>query len=745
MEDFLNEIRELWWIKVGTKLKNPKSEECIRGLKTVLRENFELDNDVIQYIVEALTNSPSNFSMNVGKPSGINVGDNQTAVSAQLHPDWDDEDETIYNTDLDEDEEEKDDETEKDGDRPDSGDDKEDAEKDIQKQSLTALEKDKLKEVVEGLGVLLSEASVFDSKYAVGDKFLALTNTSDLFKQGLPPSEKSPKGPFTKTSPIDDAIEVNLGSGKVVYVTDDASGKTYMIKGSEGKIKSMFGKMRKGKKPTDINWNTDTLETAAAMGLYVNGFGILKDLNASKSSDDLPNIINSVKSTFQKALSMSGEYSSPNNILSKLDTMSLGDFFLTAQLMAGMTKFTQGVVKFKPYLIHKSIKDYYKATERSELVDGVKDNTADVVVSSVPGSELISALNDGKQVEFDSKGICSVKGTNIKFLQISLKKAEGEAQLGKIYGFLKDKYGLLSNDDLKSLALENVQLNEGLSDFFSKGVSFIKNIGTKLMEKISQIGKLLSGMFKKIEKGFQKSPKSEMKRLEKELLKAGLHEGVLNEAKTPSIYESFEEIAKNQSVLDKLVDNTNKELSALSSTAMKNPAFYYDGFSKIQVKAPTTKDKVAKLLTNFQSAIVVKNMLGDLSADAKTLYSQMVDLEKEMIYGKSKLPLFKVYGLSIDGKGTPYETYPGSEEFVKEKISGDLTDVVVFYFNTTKQDGYFTMTGYGLNGISSTTGELKYSKFRMGTNDSGRYSYTFEGVSEVPLGKVLQTLRKNIS
>ena len=54
-------------------------------------------------------------------------------------------------------------------------------------------------------------------------------------------------------------------------------------------------------------------------------------------------------------------------------------------------------------------------------------------------------------------------------------------------------------------------------------------------------------------------------------------------------------------------------------------------------------------------------------------------------------------------------------------------------------------SGYGLNGISSTTGELKYSKFRMGTNDSGRYSYTFEGVSEVPLGKVLQTLRKNIS
>ena len=43
---------------------------------------------------------------------------------------------------------------------------------------------------------------------------------------------------------------------------------------------------------------------------------------------------------------MSGEYAKPNNILSKIDTMPLGDYFLTAQLMAGMTKFTEDF-KFK--------------------------------------------------------------------------------------------------------------------------------------------------------------------------------------------------------------------------------------------------------------------------------------------------------------------------------------------------------------------------------------------------------------
>ena len=734
MNEFLNELITIWWNEVRGEVTDPLSESSINGLRKVLEEEYDFDSDVIEYIIESTVKTPTNFHLGGDRTSGMVVGKNDTAVSAHLHDDGDDDDEPSYVWEEGDEEDEK---------RAETGEDKDDAEDDIKQHALTKYEKEKMmREVVEGLGILLSEASIFDSKYMVGDKFLALTNTSDLFTQGLPPGESVPKGPFTKAAPVDDAIEVNLGSGKVVYVTDDAGGKTYVIKSSAAKLKSMFGKMRKGKKPTDVNWNTDTLETAAAMGLYVNGIGVLKELNSAKTSEDLPKVIDSVRDRFEKALSMSGEYAAPSNILNKLSTMPLGDFFLTAQLMAGMTKFTQGVIPFKkPYLIHKSIRNYYSATERSELVDGVKDNTADVVVSSVPGLELIAALNAGKAVEFDSKGVCSVKGTKIKFLQVSLKKAKDEAQLGKIYGFLKDKYGLLSNDDVKSLALEGVHLNEGLSDFFSRGMSFIKGIGTKLIEKIGKIGKLLSGLFKKIEKGFQKSPKSEVKKLEKELIRAGLHEGVLNEAKKPSIYDSFDDIAKNQILLDKLLNNTNSKLTELNKAAMKNPAFHYDGFSKISVKAPTSKDKVAKLLTNFQSAIVIKNMLGDLSGDAKTLYTQMVELEKEMIYGKTKLPIYKVYGLSKDGGGTAYEQYPGSEEFVQEKIAGDLSDTVVFYLNTTKQDGYFTMSGYGLNGISSTTGELKYSKFRMGTNDSGRYSYTFEGTKQVPLGKVLNALR----
>jgi len=628
--------------------------------------------------------------------------------------------------------------------RPDSGDEKE-----IDKFGmLTQIEKDKLKDnekvkenILIQLGQLLSEASIYDNKYAIGDKFIPLKNTADLLQMGLPKGEKVPKGPFTKIAPTEDGVQVKINNGQTVYVSAEDTGKNYIITASNGNIQSLFGKMRKGSKPTDVNFDTETMETAQCMGTYVNGFSILKQLN-SATEETLPKVTNDVKQKFVKALGSSGEYAKPNEILSKLDTMPLGDYFLIAQLMAGMTKFTDDM-KFKgAFITHKNIKGYYQATERSELVDGVKDNTADCVISNVPSSELISKLGEGLPVEYDKKGVCKINGTSIKFIQVSLKKAEGGAQLGKIYGFLKDKYGLLGTEDVKNLALESVQLNEGLRDFLNKGVAFIKGIGSNLLQKISQLGKFLFGFSKKIFKGLKKSPKSEVKKLEKELLRAGLHEGILNEAKKPSIYDSFEQIATNQKVLDKLVSNVDTKLKALYSSAISNPAFYYNGYEKLSLNAPVSKDTVAKLLTNFQSAIVLKSILGDLSGDAKKLYSQLIEIEKEMIYGKTTLPLYKVFGVDKDGKGTTYKQFPGSEKFVQDKLSKDLSDTTVFFLRTNAKDGkYFTMTGYGLTGINETTGDMKYSQFRMGTNSSGRYSYNFEGTQELPLGKVKSALK----
>ena len=744
MKEFLNEMARLWWIEVGNGLTNPLSEESLNGLRKILKEEYDFDSEVIEYIVESAVKTPSNFHLGGNRESGMQVGTNDTAVSAHLHHDGnDDEDGAIdYDEPLEEDEEdEKTDSEDENGDSEE--DDKAKVAADIRQNALTTYEKEKLKEnLLIELGQILSEASIYDNKYAVGDKFLPLKNTANLFKMGLPPSTRVPKGPFTKISSTDDGIEVVINAGaRTVYVSSEDTGKNYIITASDKNIQSLFGKMKKGASATDVNFDTDTMETAACMGLYINGVGILQQLMGAKE-EDLGKVTQYAKDKFIKALGSSGDFAKADAILSKLDSMPLGDYFLIAQLAAGMTKFTQGVLPFKtPYLIHKNIKGYYSATERSELVDGVKDNTADAVVCSVPGSELISKLNAGLPVEYDKKGVCTIKGTNIKFLQVSLKKGKGAAQLGKIYGFLKDKYGLLDSADVKKLALESVQLDEGLRDFLNKGVSFIKSLGSKLLEKISQLGTFLGGFLKKMEKGFKKSPKSDVKRLEKELFKAGLHEGILNEAKKPKIWDSFEAIAKDQTILNKLVENVNKEMGSLMKASMANPAFFFKGYSKLALTAPVTKDDVAKLLTNFQSAIVLKSILGDLTGDAKSLYSQLVELEKEMVYGKTTLPLYKVFGLDKSGGGTPYEAYPGSETFIQNKLAKDLSDTVVFYLRANSQTKYFTIAGYGLSGINETTGDLKYSQFRMGTNSTGRYSYNFEGTQEMTLGKVKSALK----
>lgn len=597
------------------------------------------------------------------------------------------------------------------------------------------------REAIITLGKLLSEASIFDTKYSTGDKFLALKQTQKLFSKAIPSGEKLPKGPFTKENKTDNSIEIQLGDGPTVYVSADDTDKTYKITASQNQFKALFGKMKNKAGAGSVNWSTEVLETAACFGLYINGISLLNSLKSAEGQqDELISVISKLKDKINTAISSSGEYANSSEIQSKLDTMSLADWYLLAQLMAGMTKFTNNILTFKPVLIHKSIKKYYSATERSDLVDGVKDNTSDAVVTNVSVAELISKLQNNYSVEYDNNGICSIKGTNIKFIQISLKKGKNAAQLGKIYGFLKDKYNLLSNEDVLNLAV-----NEGFSDFFKKGVDFIKKVGTQFLQKISNIGKLLSSFGKRINNTLTKAPKREIDNLEMQLRKAGM-KGSLKESMNGlsenkiSMWDSFDEISKNQELLNIIAKNTNNEFSKLKQASDKNNSFYYKGYKQLNPKAPIPKDTVAKLITNFQSAIVLQNVLGDIEGDATKLYSQLIELEKEMVYGKTTLPLYKVYGLRIDGSGTAYEPYPGSEKYIETKMDKDLSDVVVFYLYSSDKNDYFTLRAYGLSGISEETGELKYSQFRMGTNESGRYSYNFEGTQEISLGRVKKSL-----
>ena len=125
MKEFLNELARLWWVEVGTNLTDPLSEASIAGLRKILKEEYDFDSEVIEYIVESAVKTPSNFHLGGNRESGMQVGTNDTAVSAHLHSDEDDDKDGAIDYDEPLEEEENDEKDSEDKERPDSGDDKE--------------------------------------------------------------------------------------------------------------------------------------------------------------------------------------------------------------------------------------------------------------------------------------------------------------------------------------------------------------------------------------------------------------------------------------------------------------------------------------------------------------------------------------------------------------------------------------------------------------------------------------------
>ena len=231
MKNFLNEMIRLWWVESGTELKNPKSESAIKGLKKVLVEEYEFDNETIDYIVESIANAPSNFSLKVGKSSGINVGKNQTAVSAQLHPNWEEEEGNIFQTmELDEEDESEED-------------DKEEVDKDIQKSALTTYEKDKLKEDI------ITEASFLDPKYKPGHQIIVATP---------PPFAKELKKGDVLTIVTDKPGEPDYGDGEYEKTLQFPNGTEFKVASKNtGYASSYFTHLKSGKAmPSGEDWES---------------------------------------------------------------------------------------------------------------------------------------------------------------------------------------------------------------------------------------------------------------------------------------------------------------------------------------------------------------------------------------------------------------------------------------------------------------------------------------------------------
>ena len=574
--------------------------------------------------------------------------------------------------------------------------------------------------------VSLLEASITKSSYGPGRQVVPRKKQlSSLSSElGIEVDEKSI---FTKTEPKDDAKEIQIGSGNSAEVYLEFKKNNFKLVGTGSSISNYFNHY---KDTTGVSWKADSLETAQCIGLYIDGGKMLDDFG---SAGGVPSVklhdsyINQIKKVFGNG--QDWNQSGVAKIMEKLDKMPVADWFQLASLAAGMTSFKND--KVKPLIggfniIHGRITDYYRSEEENASTKGSKENTADIIISNVSASELIDGMSKHK-VEYDKNGVCTLIDSKIKFLQVSLKKARGGAQLGKITGLLQSKYDLPAYD-----VMLNTMIEEG---FLSKIGKFMSSIVDKLKNVLNKIKKWASGIYNKISKRFDVQVKKDLAFLEKRM---GLKRGHLKECfkydENGMICEGLNDQLSKLSLknINILRMSVNERLSDFEKMANKISEFAYQKSGNL-TKGNISTDSIFKLFSNYTAVYVFNEVISSNSGDMNKLKDEIIDLQKEMFFGKTLLPVYKVYGASTPNEKS-YDYLGGAKEFSDKKrndIEGVTLPISGFHASATRTKEYYALESSFVMGVDDD-GNPTYSLNRMGSNaGSEKFSFVFEGSSVI--------------
>jgi len=583
---------------------------------------------------------------------------------------------------------------------------------------------------------IITEATVNASKYGPGSLFVLKGAKADAFSKKIASAIKLPSNPvFSKLDPNnvpDSAVEIGDSSKPLQAAFD-------ILDGPEGKSagavawydKSVNGYYNNLKLGSDINWGgeTPTLETCQAIGVYY------KDVESD--ADDRAKVIDNIKSILGNGQDWDSK--GVSKLLPKLDSMSSKNFAEMVALISGMADFTKAVVSFKPNIIHGRINDYYKAEEQNDKVEitGVKANTADMIVSSASADATIAAMASDT-FTFDNKGVITGNESKIKMIQVSLKKSATGAQIGKAASFLIKKYGLPGYDDyfvdvVSESLHEGFMLNEGPLDFIKRAADVVKNVWSKVA---GSVRKFFSKIASKMKRTNEAEKKKVFKKYEKvfglDSKEMALLENVIEDKKHLSeAKESLNSKLKNIDVrtANKLVkDVRNKKASIVKVFDGKDYLVQRSGkpISDFRSQNEIDIDTVSKLLSNSYSISCVNSILG--SANPKDVIDSVVEMHKEVYFGKTSLPLYKVYGKS---SGPSYEYLGTAKDFSKkkkEKLSQVQFPVAGLRLNPIN-NRYLNIDFFVVSDVSED--EIYYTQFRTGTNATGKFSFNFEGTKQI--------------
>jgi hypothetical protein len=629
----------------------------------------------------------------------------------------------------------------------------------------------------------LIEARIYQSKYSAGDVFQISSDSGiSTFgdKKVLVYDEESKdfkdsgktfnaKQVFTKQT------DANSKDSSVYYVIIGKGGTEVTMKGSDGNVyvldaaKSNLALFSKATAPTAINWTAESLEAAAGLGIYMDGANYADKLQTymkAKNAAAVGRVIGELKKEALSALGK-GAFTTKgvSAITSKADTADGSNWYLLALLAAGMNDFKHN--NLGKTVVHNKIKDYYKALDKNELVDtsGAKANTADMIITNATSDDalikLISEPNkDGhyRFISYTSDGICEVhvdsdpksKKEGTKFVQMSMKKEEGGAQLGKITSLVRDYFDMKDN---KGYLIDFVGEKED-EGFFSKALDKVKSIGKKVIAKITEFASKLYNIGTKFlnkwkgEKGkkstidnFFSNNKAFAPAVKKAIKEGWIKGEYINgnlllekTVKNISFDDKLRVLAKDKKALTAAIKLTQKDVNTLKGAssaiaiAVKVP-------KKLKTSAKMDIESIYKLMGNYVSVDLLNSMLKDGKKQIKPvneILKAFVDLEKEMKFGKSSLPIWKVYGRKKENSKASHENLGGATEFVDEKVEdliGNVDKKVIFgTLGNYQSSNYYAFHVFIVSGVDDKNKGLLYTESRIGSNaGDANFSWIFEG------------------
>ena len=520
----------------------------------------------------------------------------------------------------------------------------------------------------------------------------------------------------------------------------------------------LFKELRMG---DDIVWgkNTPALETAQCLGVYLDVDAALTAYEADSAKGReiwIPKI--------ESILDNGQDWNSAGSttLKSKMKTMPDSNFLEMLFLAKGVKNFVDQYgsnLGGSLHIIHGKIDKYYAAEEKNfKLGNKGKANTADFILANAEAQDVIDAVND--QV-IKAKGTpldyCYTNdGEKIKWYQISLKMAHG--QLGKVTKTMKLKYKLPdAAEHYLSLTQEYLhnqgyELNEGLlswaMDKIAGGLAAIKSISLDWFAKISEYYNKLKdwamGLFVTYNKYMPSgtTPNAyQIALINQVLVEDGRlkHGQLLNEARIDSKSINHYLNTTNQDGAQKIVKDVNAGIATIKKSFSRDNLRAYSGGGLVSTSSWTqkkgknswTKNEIIKIFANATAVNAFQRMIADKENDIKLLVEEQIDLAREIYFGKTQLPLFKVYGAKSDTDTDTVERLGTAKEWTGTKLKGLTGDTLgnwpVIGFSTTLQKSmYYNISGGLIVGTAKDGAEPVYVLLAMRTNRADAFSFVAE-------------------